>query len=310
MRKIGFVFSGQGAQYVGMGKELVENYKIANEVFQISSDALGYDMKKLCFEGPEENLKITENTQPAILTMTIAAYEVIKEHNIYPQIVAGLSLGEYSALVASKALSFKDAVQIVRARGKYMQEEVPIGVGTMAAFIGLQRDKVIEVCKIASEFGVVEPANFNSPIQTVISGEVKAIKKAVEIGKEMGARKAMVLNVSAPFHSSLLKGAGEKLRNELDKININKFDIPVIANVTADYYESNNQVKDLLEKQVSSPVLWENSVVKMIEDGIDTFIEVGPGKALSGFIKRISRDVTILNMEDLESLNKVLAELK
>lgn len=309
MKRIAFIFPGQGAQYVGMGKEFVENFKIANDVFEKASDSLGYDMKKLCFEGPQEELKKTENTQPAILTASIAAYEVLKEHGYKPEVVAGLSLGEFSALVAADVMSFEDAVKVVKARGKYMQEEVPIGVGTMAAFIGLEREKVIEACNRASEFGVVEPANFNSPIQIVISGEVKAVEKAVEIGKELGAKKAKVLNVSAPFHSSMLSGAGEKLANELDKITLGSFNHPVVANVTAEYYDSVSSVNELLVKQVSNAVLWEDSVRKMIDDGIDTFVEIGPGKALSGFIKRISRDVEILNIEDMASLEKTLKAL-
>lgn len=310
MSKIAFVFPGQGAQYVGMGKELAENFEIANDIFKKASDSLGYDMKKLCFEGPEKELKKTENTQPSILTASIAAYEVLKKHGYTPDMVAGLSLGEYSALVASDVMSFEDAVRVVKARGKYMQEEVPLGVGTMAAFIGLEREKVLEACKKALEFGVVEPANFNSPIQIVVSGEVKAVEKAVEIGKELGAKKAMVLNVSAPFHSSMLKGAGEKLEVELNKVELNDFSYPVVANVTGEYYDSISSVKGLLVKQVSNSVLWEDSVRRMIDDGVDTFVELGPGKALSGFIKRISRDVKILNVEDITSLEKTLKALQ
>lgn len=309
MRKIAFVFPGQGAQYVGMGKEFADNYSIANDIFERASNSLGYDMKELCFEGPEEELKKTENTQPSILTASIAAYEVLKQHGHMPEIVAGLSLGEYSALVAANVISFEDAVKVVKARGKYMQEEVPLGVGTMAAFVGLGRDKVLEACKKASEFGVVEPANFNSPMQIVISGEVKAVEKAVEIGKELGAKRALVLNVSAPFHSSMLKGAGEKLGNELDKVELNDFTYPVVANVTADYYDSASSVKKLLVDQVSSSVLWEDSVRRMIDDGINTFVEVGPGKALCGFIKRISREVQLLNVYDSASLEKTLKAL-
>jgi len=309
MAKIAFVFPGQGAQYVGMVKELVENFEVADKIFKKASISLGYDMKKLCFEGPEEELRKTENTQPAILTASIAAYEVLKKHGIKPELVAGLSLGEYSALVAANVISFEEAVRVVKARGKYMQEEVPLGVGTMAAFIGLDREKVIEACNRASEVGIVEPANFNSPVQIVISGEVKAVEKAVEIGKELGARKAKVLNVSAPFHSSMLKGAGEKLSKELNKLELHNFETPVIANVTADYYGSVSLVKELLIKQVSSPVLWEDSIKKMIDEGVETFVEVGPGKALSGFIKRVSRKVTILNVEDMASLEKTLTEL-
>lgn len=309
MRKIAFVFPGQGAQYVGMGKEFAESFSIADDIFEKASNSLGYDMKELCFEGPDEELKKTENTQPAILTSSIAIYEVLKEKGIVPDVVAGLSLGEYSALVASGVIDFENAVSIVKARGKYMQEEVPIGVGTMAAFIGLDRDKVIEACEKASDIGVVEPANFNSPIQIVISGEVKAVERAVEIGKELGAKKAKVLNVSAPFHSSLLKGAGYKLSKELEKVNLNEFNFPIIANVTANSYESINDIKELLIKQVSNPVLWEDSIKKMIDDGVDTFIEVGPGKALGGFIKRVSKNVTILNVEDIASLEKTLQTL-
>ena len=310
MKKIAFVFPGQGAQYVGMGKELVEKFKVANDVFEKASHSLGYDMKKLCFEGPEEELKKTENTQPAILTVSIAAFEVLKEHGLEPEIAAGLSLGEFSALVASGVMSFEDAVKVVKVRGKYMQEEVPLGVGTMAAFIGLDREKVIEACERASEFGIVEPANFNSPAQIVISGEVKAVEKAVEIGTELGAKRAMVLNVSAPFHSSMLKGAGEKLGIELDKIPLSDFSYPVVANVTAKYYDSNSSVKELLVRQVSSSVLWEDSVRTMVEDGVDTFVEVGPGRALSGFIKKISREVKLLNVGDIDSLEKTLKALK
>lgn len=310
MKNIAFVFPGQGAQYVGMGKEFVENFDIANDVFEKASDSLGYDMKKLCFEGPEEELKKTENTQPAILTASIAAYEVLIKHGYKPKTLAGLSLGEFSALVASGVMSFEEAVKVVKARGRYMQAEVPLGVGTMAAFIGLSREKVIEACNSASEFGVVEPANFNSPIQIVISGEVKAVEKAVEIGKELGAKKAKVLNVSAPFHSSMLKGAGEKLSKELDKIKLQEFTYPVVANVTAQYYNSVSSVNELLVKQVSNSVLWEDSIKTMIKDGIDAFVEVGPGKALSSFIKRISRDVQIFNVEDMKSLEKTLKALE
>lgn len=310
MENIAFVFPGQGAQYVGMGKEFVENFDIANDTFEKASDSIGYDMKKLCFEGPEDELKKTENTQPAILTASIAAYEVLVRHGYKPKALAGLSLGEFSALVASGVMSFEEALKVVKARGRYMQAEVPLGVGTMAAFIGLSREKVIEACNSASEFGVVEPANFNSPIQIVISGEVKAVEKAVEIGKELGAKKAKVLNVSAPFHSSMLKGAGEKLSKELDKIKLEEFTYPVVANVTAQYYDSVSEVNELLVKQVSNSVLWEDSIKTMIKDGIDTFVEVGPGKALSSFIKRISRDVQILNVEDMKSLEKTLKALE
>jgi len=306
MTKIAFVFPGQGAQYVGMGKEFFQHFEVADEIFERATQTLGFDMKKLCLEGPEEELKRTENTQPAILTTSIATFEVLIQHGIKPNVMAGLSLGEYSALVASEAIEFDEAVYLVKLRGKFMQEEVPIGEGTMAAFIGLERSKVVEACKKASSYGIVEPANYNSPIQIVISGNVKAVEKAVEFGKELGAKKAIILPVSAPFHSSLLVGAGEKLKRELSKICISDLKYPVISNVTGDYYSSKEEIIRLLVNQVSKPVLWEETIKKMVDDGVDTFVEVGPGKALSGFIKRISRDVNILNVEDMESLEKTI----
>lgn len=310
MRKIAFVFPGQGAQYVGMGQELANQYPVAKEVFKNASEAIGYNMETLCFESSDEELKLTEKTQPSILTASIATYEVLKSEGIEPEGVAGLSLGEYSALVATGVLNFKDAVKVVKQRGKYMQDEVPAGVGGMAAILGLQGDLVEEACKEASVHGVVEPANYNCPGQLVIAGEVDPVAKAVELCREKGAKKAVMLPVSAPFHTSLLKGAGEKLSGEFEHIEFKPMTYPLVANVTADYVKTHEDVKGLLIDQVSSPVLWENSVKKMIEDGFDTFIEVGPGKALSKFIKKISRDVTILNVEDLKSLEKTLTVLK
>ncbi len=309
MTKLAFVFPGQGAQYVGMGEDLIRDYKVANELFEKSSYSLGYDMKKLCFQGPESELKKTENTQPAILTVSIAIYNILLHHGIKADVLAGLSLGEYTALVASKSITFQEAVGLVRSRGRYMQNEVPLGKGTMAAFIGLEKSKVIKACEMASHFGVVEPANYNSPTQIVISGEINAVEKAVEFGKELGAKKAVLLPVSAPFHSSMLKGAGVKLKKDLAQIKFNPLNIPIISNVTAEYYPSQNEIENLLIRQVSSPVLWEDSILKMINDGITTFIEVGPGKALSGFIKRISKEVTILNVEDSISIEKTLKSL-
>lgn len=308
MRKIAFVFPGQGAQYVGMGQELAENYPVANEVFEKASAALGYDMKELCFNSSAEELKLTEKTQPSILTASIAAYEVLLSKGVQPEGVAGLSLGEYSALVASGVLDFSDAVRIVRQRGQYMQDEVPAGVGGMAAILGLDGALVEEACEETE--GVVEPANYNCPGQLVIAGEVKAVELAVEKCREKGAKKAVVLPVSAPFHTSMLKGAGEKLAQEFEGVNFGSMNYPVVANVTADFVESSDAVKNLLIEQVSSPVLWENSIKRMIEEGFNTFIEIGPGKALSKFIKKISREVEILNIEDLASLEKTLEKLE
>lgn len=309
MRKIAFVFPGQGAQYVGMGQELAEKYPVAKAVFQKATDALGYDMERLCFNSSDEELKQTEKTQPSILTASIAAYEVLKDNGVEPEGVAGLSLGEYSALVANGVVDFQDAVKVVKQRGKYMQEEVPQGVGAMAAVLGLAADLVEEACQEASSTGIVEPANYNCPGQLVIAGEVAPVEKAVELCREKGAKKAVMLPVSAPFHTSMLKGAGEKLAGELEHMEFKPMVYPLVANVTADYIQSHEDVRSLLIDQVSSPVMWENSIKRMIDDGFDTFIEVGPGKALSKFIKKISRDVEILNVQDVSSLEKTLEKL-
>ncbi len=313
MSKVAFVFPGQGAQYVGMGRDIVENYTKADKIFQSASNILDYDMKKMCFEGPEEELKKTENTQPAILTTCIAIAQVLIEEGIKPGVSAGLSLGEYASLVIAGVMDFEDAVLLVKKRGKYMQEAVPLGLGTMAAILGLERS-ILEndVLEKAQKFGIVGAANFNSPGQIVISGEVNAVAKACEIAKEMGAVKAVPLAVSAPFHCSMLIPAGEKLAMELGNISFNEFKIPVISNTTADYYPGKEAVKELLTRQVSNSILWEDTVVRMIKDGVDTFIEVGPGNTLSKFIKRIARNlktkVFIYNIEDSESLKKIIKE--
>lgn len=309
MGKLAFVFSGQGAQYVGMGKQIAEQYASSDAIFNEASEALGFDVKKMVFEGDDETLKITENTQPTILTTSIACMQPLLEKGIKPDVVAGLSLGEYSAHVVAGTMAFKDAVALVKKRGKFMQEAVPVGAGTMAAILGLENQQVIECCTKASPEGIVEPANFNCPGQVVVAGEVKAVENVVEIAKEMGAKRAKLLAVSAPFHCSMLKPAGDKLAEELEKVNLNDMKIPVVTNVTAEYILDKSKVKELLIRQVSSSVLFEGSVRNMIEDGVDTFVEIGPGKVLSGFIKKISKEVKILNVDDLESLNKTLQEL-
>ncbi|HOJ11687.1 MAG TPA: ACP S-malonyltransferase [Clostridiales bacterium] len=305
MSKIAFIFPGQGAQYIGMGKDIADKYKRAGDIFDEASEALGYDIKKMIFESNDDELKITENTQPAILATSIACMQPLLEKGIKADITAGLSIGEYTAHVLAGTFSFRNAVQLVRKRGRYMQEAVPVGVGTMAAIIGLDNDNVINSCKEASSAGIVEPANYNCPGQIVIAGEIKAVEKAVEICKEKGAKKAVILQVSAPFHCSMLKPAGEKLAAELEKVEINNIDIPVVTNVTAKCVTNNDIVKDLLIKQVSSPVLWEDSVKTMIDYGVDTFIEIGPGKALTGFIKRINKDVNIFNVDNIDSLESI-----
>jgi [acyl-carrier-protein] S-malonyltransferase len=305
MSKVAFIFAGQGAQYIGMGKELAENIAVCREVFEQADKALGFEISKLCFEGAKEELDKTENTQPAIVTTSIAALKALEESGFKPDVVAGLSLGEYSALVCSGALKFEDAVKLVKKRGRFMQEAVPVGVGTMAAVLGLNADDVKAACAEASSSGIVEPANFNCPGQIVIGGEIEAVKIASEKAKEKGG-KVMPLSVSAPFHTSMLKPAAIKLEEELRNIEFEEIKVPVITNVTGDYVREAGEIKELLKKQVMSSVLWENSIKRMIEDGVSTFIELGPGKVLSGFIKKIDRKVTVVNIEDMKSLEKAL----
>jgi len=310
MPKIACIFPGQGAQYPGMGKELAQNYKEAMNIFDLASERLGIDMKKLCFEGDEEELKKTENTQPSILTVSIALLEVLKLKGIEPQIAAGLSLGEYSALVASKAISFTDAVALVKKRGKYMQEAVPAGEGTMAAIMGIERESVMECLKMASGYGVVEAANFNCPGQVVIAGHTRAVEKACSILKERGARKAIMLPVSAPFHSSLLKPAGEKLAAELENVNISDNELPVVSNVNAQVIMNKYEIKRCLIEQVSSSVLWEDSIRRMIDLGADMFIEVGPGRTLSAFVKKIDKNLYVHNVENIETLENTIVSIR
>lgn len=309
MGKTAFVFPGQGAQTVGMGKQIAQEYKAADDIFNQASEALGFDVKKMIFEGDDETLRITENTQPTILTTSIACLQPLLEKGIKPDVVAGLSLGEYSAHVAAGTMMFKDAVSLVRKRGKFMQEAVPVGVGTMAAILGLENNDVIECCKAASSFGVVEPANFNCPGQVVVAGEVKAVERVVELAKEKGAKRSMILSVSAPFHCSMLNPAGDNLEKELEGIKLKDMEVPVVTNVTGKYVSDKTEVKNLLVRQVSTSVLWEECVRSMINDGVDTFVEIGPGKVLSGFIKKISKEVRTLNIEDIDSLKKTLDEL-
>lgn len=309
MSKIAFVFPGQGAQYPGMGKELAENFKVAMTTFEEAGEALGIDMKELCFNGSEEDLKQTENTQPTILTVSVAAARILEEKGIKADYTAGLSLGEYSSHVISKSFDFKDAVKLVRKRGKYMQEAVPAGQGTMAAIMGMEREELLEALKEASAFGIVEAANYNCPGQIVIAGQTSAVEKACELLKAKGAKRAMILPVSAPFHSSMLSPAGVMLKTELDNVIVNPMSIPVIANVTAETIRNFEEIKDLLVRQVSSSVLWEDSVRKMINEGVSTFIELGPGKALNGFIKKINKEAIVLNVEDMASLTKTLEAL-
>ncbi len=286
MGKIALVFPGQGAQYVGMANDIYDNDDTARKIIDEAQNAIGIDLKSIMFEGSDEELSKTENTQPAIVTHSIALLESLKEKiDLKYDACLGLSLGEYSALVAADAIDFKEAVAIVKKRGKYMQESVPIGKGTMAAILGLDRDKVKSIINDIDN-GIVEVANYNSPGQIVISGETETVKNSIDLFKENGAKKAVLLNVSAPFHSSMLKPAGNKLAEELNKVKLKTCKVSVVANVNADYYK--DDYKDLLINQVSSSVLWEDSIDKLIDEGFDTFIEIGPGKTLKAFIKKIS----------------------
>ena len=311
MSKIAFVFPGQGSQTVGMCKAFYDEYAFVREIFEEADDALGYSITKMCFEGPEDQLRLTANTQPAILTVSTACGAVLKEHGVSCQVAAGHSLGEYSALVNNGALKFADAVRIVNKRGQFMQEAVPVGEGSMAAVLGLANEKSIEICRsIEAESGeAVQAVNFNCPGQVVIAGAVNAVNKAIDALKEAGAKRAILLPVSAPFHSTLMQPAARRLAEVLAPIEIKDITVPVIANVNALPELSGAQIKEQLVKQAAMPVLWETSVQNMVADGFDTFVEVGPGKVLCGFTKKIAKGMAALNVEDPASLEKTLAAL-
>ncbi|MDD2732697.1 MAG: ACP S-malonyltransferase [Desulfuromonadaceae bacterium] len=299
MAKTAFIFPGQGSQYSGMGRELAETFAVARHLFEEADDALGFKLSTLCFSGSDADLKLTANTQPAILTASIAVLKVVQqETGLNAEYVAGHSLGEYSALVCSGALSFADAVRTVRSRGTFMQEAVPVGTGTMAAILGVEPEVLEDICREAAKGDVVSPANYNSPGQIVIAGSVAAVARAIEIAKSRGFRKAMMLPVSAPFHCALMKPAAEKLANVLDAINYSDLIQPVVSNVEATANFDKDRVRDLLVSQVCAPVLWEQSVVAMAAVGVSKFIELGPGKVLSGLVKRISKEVEVGNIED------------
>lgn len=310
MGKTAFLFSGQGAQYVGMGKELYEKFPVCKKVFEEASQSISLDLTRLCFEGPKEELDLTENTQPSVVTMSVAAYSVLVEEGIKPDVVAGLSLGEYSALFASGVFSISQVIPLVKKRGKFMQEAVPVGDGKMTAILALSEDKVREACDEAKAVGIVEPANFNCPGQIVIGGEIAATTEAARLAKEKGALKTIDLPVSAPFHTSMLKPAADCLKVELDQIDLGTIETPIITNVTANYVNKAEDVKELLYRQVMSSVLWEQTIRLMIADGVTNFIEIGPGKTLSGFVKKIDRSLNIYNVEDLASLETTVGAMK
>ncbi len=303
---IAFVFPGQGSQHAGMGKDLAENFSVAREVFEEANDALGFDIASLCFNGPEEDLKLTTNTQPAILTASIAALRVLEqETGLQASCAAGHSLGEYSALVCAGALSFADAVKTVRQRGAFMQEAVPVGVGAMAAIMGLDAAVLEGLCRDAAQGEIVSPANFNSPGQVVIAGHASAVERAMVLAKEAGAKRALPLPVSAPFHCSLMTPAGERLAEVLEGVAVKSMKLPVISNVEARPNQDSARVKTLLVEQVSAPVRWDESVRTMAEMGVERYVEIGAGKVLSGLIKRIAKGTTVQNVEDVASLKKL-----
>ena len=306
-----FMFSGQGAQYAGMGKELYQKYSVAKNVFDCADDVLGYSIKEICFQD-EAKLGETEFAQPAILTMSIAALEVLKEQGVRAEMAAGLSLGEYSAYVASGAMDFEEAVALVQKRGKFMAEAVPSGEGAMYAIIGLDTELVEEACKEAVQegLGLAVPANYNAPGQIVIAGAAKAVEKAAALAKEKGAKMAVRLKVSGPFHTKMLQPAADRLGPELEKMHISPMKIPVFTNVDAKEVASEKDIIPILTKQICCPVRFSDIIQNMHEKGADTFIELGPGKALCGFVKRTLKGVTILNVEDESSLAKTMSKLQ
>lgn len=305
MSRTAFIFPGQGAQVCGMGKDFYENTEIGRQVFDRATELMGFSMPELCFE-KNDRLDITEYTQAAMVTTGIAMMKVLENAGIYPDVTAGLSLGEYNALTAAGGMSADDAIISVRQRGIFMQEAVPTGIGAMAAILALDAEVIEHVLSTMKDVWI---ANYNCPGQIVISGKKEAVEEACMKLKEAGAKRTVLLNVSGPFHSKMLEGAGEKLGTVLDAIEIRKPVIPYVANVTAEYVTEADVIKPLLMKQVSSSVRWQQSVETMIRDGVDTFVEIGPGKTLSGFIKKISREVKILNVGTLEDIEKTVEAL-
>ncbi|MBE1446365.1 ACP S-malonyltransferase [Paenibacillus sp. OAS669] len=305
MGKVAFVFPGQGAQAVGMGRDIYESYPAAKEIFDRADQALGYSLSSLIFDGPDSELKITYHTQPALLTTSVAYLELFKSKGLRPDYLAGHSLGEYSALVAAGVLSFEDAVRTVRARGEFMDQAVPSGQGAMAAVLGGEREALQKLCsEVSKEAGVVELANLNCPGQIVISGSKEGVQAIVERGKEIGAKRVIPLEVSGPFHSSLMKPASERLSDVLSAFPMQTASVPVVANVTARPVQEPESIRELLVEQVHSSVLWEDSVAWLIEQGVDTFVEIGSGTVLAGLIKKIDKSVKIYSINSKEALDQ------
>ena len=309
--KLGMIFPGQGSQTIGMGKEFYDRYDSVKELFKEADEATGAPITSLCFEGPEDELRKTENTQPASLTVSVACQKILAEHGVLPEMVGGHSLGEYSALVAAGVLSFADAVAVVKKRGRFMQEAVPLGRGAMAAVLGLSREAIVEIClDSSSDQAPVQAVNFNCPGQVVIAGSTEAVQIAEGKLKEAGAKRVIGLPVSAPFHSILMQPAALRLQTELDEIDFNDAKIPVVVNVDGSVVTKGSELRNLLVRQAASPVFWEDCMLTMAKEGITLFVEAGPGKVLTGFTKKILKDAESLNVEDLASLEKSLDYLK
>jgi [acyl-carrier-protein] S-malonyltransferase len=306
---IAFLFPGQGSQAVGMGKDLFDKFPLGRQTFEEADEALGYKLSQVCFEGPEDQLRLTEITQPAILTVSVAALRVLEMRAPRPTYVAGHSLGEYSAHVASGTFSFAEALRTVRSRGKYMQEAVPVGVGAMAAILGMAYEKVATVCAEAAQGEVCSTANINSPEQIVISGNTAAVERAAKLADERGAKRAKLLPVSAPFHCSLMKPAQDRLEADLNAIKMLQPVYPVACNVEAELVTDNQRARDTLVRQVTGSVKWDQCIRLLIAQGVQTFVEVGPGKVLCGLMRQIDRSKTCLNISDEGSLNKTLEAL-
>ena len=309
--KIGFLFPGQGSQSVGMGKDIYEEYETVKSIYKKVQELTNIDIAKISFEGPEEILNLTQNTQLAILTMSLGILEILKENNIVPEISAGLSLGEYTALINSNAISFEEGVKLVQKRGEYMQNLLPRGDWQMAAIIGMREEDVNEVCKkVKSGFAV--PANYNCTGQIVISGEKEAIQEAKQIAEEMGARKVSILKTAGPFHTEKLIDSANALRKELEKVTINKLNTRIIKNIDGEFYQDADDIKDILAKHIVNPVRFSKTLENMISNGVDTFIEIGPGKTLSGFVKRTQTDkkIKILNINNISTLKETLKTIK
>ncbi|NLJ86072.1 MAG: ACP S-malonyltransferase [Firmicutes bacterium] len=306
MGKVAWVFPGQGSQRLGMGRDVVENMPGAKEFFATGSDILGYDLARLCWEGPEERLRQTKYTQPALLVVSSMLAHILRSHGLKPHAVAGHSLGEYSALVAAGSLPFAEAVALVARRGQLMQEAVPYGQGAMGVLLGLDYETTLKICAEAAQGEVVEPANLNSSQQVVISGTRSAVERAMALGRERGARRVLELAVSGPFHSSLMRPAAERFAGDLRKIQWVNPLVPLVANVTAGYVTGADDIPRLLTQQLYMPVRWEETVLRLVDGGVEHFVEIGPGKVLAGLIKRISPKVSVVTCGDMESLEKVL----